>query len=247
MWNKFSLIILIGGHGQVGKTTVEFYLANRWMQLKKYGLKALNPFAPCNTWREWDAYKFTALSPQDFVRLWNDNTDSVLALAEPSTQLYYMDWMKVMGRVFNSTTTTQGKQHNICILDTVMESELMQKARDKIDYRIEVHRRDDYRKRAEIRSGWSLIDYLGMRWMLIRNNTWFLQYSSKMLLMAKQYTDWISETLKRREAEENEIRVGLRPSDKEIEMAKEVDEYQKWLEEQQKKPIKIREYEPVEA
>jgi hypothetical protein len=91
-----------------------------------------------------------------------------------------------------------------------MESELMQKARDKIDYRIELHRRDDFNQSANVRSGWTLIDYLGMKWMLIRNNEWNCHYSPRMLLMAKQYTDWIAETCKKREAEENERRVGLR-------------------------------------
>lgn len=211
LWHKFSIITLIGGHGQAGKTTLVWYMANRLMQLRRYGYRALDPLASCNTWREWDAYKLTALNAQDFVRLWNNNTDSVLALAEPSTQLYYLDWMGIMGRVFNSTTTTQGKQHNICFLDTVMESEIMQKARDKVDFRIEVHKRIDSLKRANIRSGWTLIDYLGMKWMLIRNNEWNLDYSPRMLLMANQYTNWISNTLKKEEAELNERRVGIRP------------------------------------
>jgi hypothetical protein len=209
--NKYSLIMLIGGHSQSGKTTLVWYLANRIMQLRKYGYKALDPFASCNTWREWDGRKFSATTPQEFVKIWNNNEDAVLTLSEASTTLYYMDWMSVMSRVFNSTTTVLGKQHNICFLDTVMESELMQKARDKIDYRIELHRRNDFNKTANVRSGWTLIDYLGMKWMLIRNNEWNCHYSHKMLLMAKQYTDWIAETCKQREAEENERRVGLRP------------------------------------
>jgi hypothetical protein len=181
------------------------------MQLRKYGYRALDPNAPCNTWREWEGLKYSATTPQEFVRIWNNNEDAVLTLSEASTTLYYMDWMSVMSRVFNSTTTVLGKQHNICFLDTVMESELMQKARDKIDYRIELHRRNDFNKTANVRSGWTLIDYLGMKWMLIRNNEWNCHYSNKMLLMARQYTDWIAETCKKREAEENERRVGLRP------------------------------------
>jgi hypothetical protein len=211
LWNKYSLIALESGHGQSGKTTNIFYNANRLMQLKKYGYKALDPNAPCNTWHEWDAYNLTATNAQDFVRIWNNNENAILTLAESSTTLYYMDWMQVMGRVFNSTTTTQGLKHNICFLDTVMETELMQKARDKIDYRIEVHKRIDELRYAEIRSGWVLIDYLDMKWMLIRNNKWDLVYPMKFLVIAKQYTDWIAETMKKREAELNEQRVGLKP------------------------------------
>ena len=237
--NKYSIITLVGGHSQSGKTTLVWYLCNRICQLRKYGYRALNPFDKINKWNEWDGFKFSAITPQDFVRIWNNNENAVLTLSEASTSLYYMDWMQVMARVFNSTTTTQGLKHNICFLDTVMESELMQKARDKIDYRIEVHKRDDYNKRANIRSGWSLIDYLGMKWMLIRYNTWILQYNSEILLKSKKYTDWIAETIKRKEAELNEQRVGLRSTEKEIEMAKEAEDYQKWIEEQQKTKVHV--------
>ena len=214
--NKYSLIILVGGHGQSGKTTLVWYICNRLMQLRKYGYHALSPFASCNTWREWDGIKNSATTPQEFVKWWNNTENGIGTLSEASTTLYYMDWMSVMSRVFNSTTTTQGLKHNICFLDTVMESEIMQKARDKIDYRIELHKRIDSLKRANVRSGWTLIDYLGMKWMLIRNNEWNIDYTPKMLYIAKQYTDWIAETCKKREAELNEQRVGLRPNQLEM-------------------------------
>jgi hypothetical protein len=208
--NKYSLIILMGGHSQAGKTTMLWYIANRWAQLKKYGMRSLDPRASCNKWDEWDWKKLTASSAQDFVRLWNNNQNEILALAEASTTMYYMDWMNIMSRVFNSTTTVLGKQHNICFLDTCMETEIMKKARDKVDYRIELHDRDDRNMRANVRSGWTLIDYLRLRWMLISNNAWDCYYTKRMLLQAKKYTDWISETIKQNEAEENERRVGLR-------------------------------------
>ena len=234
--NKFSIVILFSGHGQVGKTSALWYYANRVCQLRKYGYAALDPLAHCNKWDEWDGFNLTALSAQDFVRLWNNNKNAVLALAEASTQLYYMDWMRAMSRVFNSTTTVLGKQRNICLMDTVMESELMQKARDKIDFRIEVHDRNDEKRMCHVRSGWSLVDYLGMKWMLIRNNTWDLYYTKRMLLKAQQYTDWISGTLKQDEMEENERRVGLRPTVEQLTMAQEAADDQKWINEQKSKP-----------
>ena len=205
--HNYSLIILITGHGQVGKTTAVWYLANRMMQIRQGKLYLDDPRI---TWREWDWARNTAITAQDFVRLWNDNTDAILALAEPSTKLYYMEWMGVMGRVFNSTTTTQGKQRNICFLDTVMATEIMQKARDKVDYRIAMYNRNDYYRTVQARSGFVNMDYLRDKWMLITYPTFDVEYSKRMILMAKQYTDWISATLKKDEAEENELRVGLR-------------------------------------
>lgn len=209
--NNYSLNVFVGGHSQSGKTTFIWYLCNRIMQLRKYGFRALDPLAKCNTWREWDGMANSATNAQDFVKLWNRQENGVLTLSEASTSLYYLDWMSVMGRVFNSSTTVLGKQHNICFIDTCMETEIMKKSRDKIDYRIELHRRDDLNMRAVVRSGWTLIDYLGMKWMLIRNNEWHVQYTKKMLSMAKIYTDYISETVKKAEMEENERRVGLLP------------------------------------
>lgn len=205
--HNYSLIILVTGHGQVGKTTFIWYIANRICQIRK-GL--VNPNDPRITWREWDWKNNTAMNAKDFVRLWNSNKDAVLTLAESSTSLYYLDWMQVMSRVFNSTTTTQGLKHNICFLDTVMATELMQKARDKVDYRIEVHKRIDKYRAAQIRSGFILIDYLRDRWRLIPYNQWDMSYSLRQLNMSKEFTDWIAETMKKDEAEENEIRVGLR-------------------------------------
>lgn len=209
--NKYSLNIFVGGHSQAGKTTLIWYMANRILQLRKYGYKALDPMAPCNTWREWNGFENSATNPQDFVKLWNGKKGGVITMSEASTQLYYLDWMNIMGRVFNSASTVLGRQHIICFIDTCMESELMKKARDKMDYRIEVHYRDDKNMRANVRSGWSLIDYLGMKWMLIRNNSWNVQYNKKMLLIAKQYTDWVERKVKDEEAKLNEARVGLRP------------------------------------
>lgn len=208
--NKFSLVVLVGGHSQSGKTTLVWYLCNRLCQLRRYGYKALDPLASCNTWREWDWKKYSATDAQSFVKIWNNNENAVMTLSEASTSMYYMDWMNVMSRVFNSTTTVLGKQHNICFIDTVMESELMKKARQKIDYRIELHRREDWHNGCNIRSGWTLIDYLGMKWMLIRNNEWNLEYTKKMLLLSKEYTQYVSDTQKQNEMEENEMRVGIR-------------------------------------
>lgn len=240
--NRFSLVVLVGGHSQSGKTTLVWYLCNRILQLRRYGYKALDPFAECNTWREWDWKKYSATDAREFVKIWNNNESGVMTLSEASTSMYYMDWMNVMSRVFNSTTTVLGKQKNICFIDTVFESELMKKARQKIDYRIELHRREDWHNGCNIRSGWTLIDYLGMKWMLIRNNEWNLEYSRKMLLLSKEYTQYVSDTQKQNEMEENERRVGLRPTIVDEEAAREAIEQQKWVEEQLKNPTKVRYY-----
>jgi len=206
---KYSLVILVNGHGQVGKTTFIWHLANRIMQIKRFGL--LNPNDRRITWKEWDSYNLTATNAREFVKIWNSNYDAVLTLAEASETLNYLDWFSVMSRVFNSTTTTQGLKHNICFLDTCYAFEIMKHARDKVDYRIDVHGRNDYERTAYVRSGWINIDFLRDRWKLMPFNQWDCQYSMKELLLSKNYTDMIAETLKADTAIKNEQLVGERP------------------------------------
>jgi hypothetical protein len=205
---KYSLIILVNGHGQVGKTTFIRHLCCRIEQIRR-GL--LNPNDPRITWREWDEDKFTATSAQDFVRIWNDNDGAVMTLAEASTTLYYMDWMQVMARVFNSTTTTQGLKRNICILDTVMATEIMKKAKEKVDFRIWVAKRYDAARLCITRNYWVEINYAKDKWRLRWLPDWILRYSPKELCICKDYTRKIAETLKADEARLNEQRVGLLP------------------------------------
>jgi len=77
-----------------------------------------------------------------------------------------------------------------------------------------------------------------MRWMLIPNNEWNLIYTKKMLLQSKEYTQYVSDTQKQDEMEENERRVGLRPTNADEESLREAKEHQEWLNERLKNPIK---------
>lgn len=237
---RYSLIILVTGHSQSGKTSFVWHTANRIMQIKKYG--RLNPNDPRNTWKEWDAYNLTATNAKEFVKIWNNNDNSVLTLAECSETLYYMDWMSTMARVFNSTTTTQGLKKNICFLDTVMSTDIMKHAKEKIDFRIWTYRRLDWLKKEIVRSGFILIDFLRDRWKLIPYNTWEVEYSEKEMPLMKAYTNWIAETLKSNTAILNEERVGLIPNAKERELLREAQETREFNEKYQKEPIKIKYY-----
>lgn len=205
---KYSLIILVNGHGQVGKTTFIRHLCCRIEQIRR-GI--LDPSDPRITWREWDDKKFTATNAQDFVRLWNNYNNAVMTLAEASTSLYYLDWMNVMAKVFNSTTTVLGKQRNICFLDTVMSTEIMKKAKEKVDFRIWVAKRYDAARISIAKNYWIEINYAKDKWRLRWLPDWVVQYTPRELCIAKEYTDWISATLKDDEARLNEERVGLAP------------------------------------
>lgn len=188
---KYSIVILVNGHGQVGKTTFIRHIANRIMQIKKH--KRLNPYDPDNTWNEWDDRKFTATNAYEFVKIWNENNDAVLTLAEASETLNYLDWYSIMGKVFDSTTTTQGLKRNICFLDTCFSMDLMKHAREKIDFRIWVYKRYDYFRKCITRNYWVEINYAKDKWRLRWLPNWEFQYEERELLLANRYTNWIAE------------------------------------------------------
>jgi hypothetical protein len=204
---KYSLIVLCNGHGQIGKSTFIWYLANRIMQIKKYG--RLYSWDEKNTWEEWDSRGHSADNAYDFVRVWDENTEDVCVLQEVSETLNRYEWWNMMGRVFNSTTTTQGLKHNISILDTVMSTDIMKTAKEKVDFRIAVTKRIDSLKICRVQPYWVEVNYAKDKWRLRWLHPWDVQYTARQLLKAKIYTDWLATDLKRRIMEENKMKVGM--------------------------------------
>jgi len=153
----------------------------------------LNPYDPDNTWNEWDEKKYTATNAYEFVKIWNENNDAVLTLAECSETLNYLEWFTVMAKVFNSTTTTQGLKKNICFLDTVLSTDIMKHAKEKIDFRIWVKFRNDFYRICGTDSYWVEIQYAKDKWRLRWVGYWNYQYEKRELLLANNYTNWIAE------------------------------------------------------
>jgi hypothetical protein len=203
---KYSIICLINGHSQVGKTTFVRHIANRIVQMKKYG--RLDYLDPENTWHEWDERRLTATNAYEFVDIWDKYNNEVLTLAESGESLNYLEWFSVMAKVFASTTRTQGLKRNICFLDTVMSTDIQKHNKENLDYRIWVFKRDDYNRRCITRNYWIEIDYAKDKWRLRWLPNWDFQYSQKELALAKHYTDWIAE-YKERIAEKNKRMVGI--------------------------------------
>jgi hypothetical protein len=233
---KYSLIILVNGHSQIGKTTFIYHIANRIMQIKK---GRLNQYDRRNTWSEWDAKKFTATNAYEFVDLWDKYNNSILTLAEAGESLNYLEWFSVMAKVFSSTTRTQGYKRNICFLDTVMSTDIQKHNKENIDFRIWVYKRVDALRLCVTRNYWVEIDYAKDRWRLRWLPNWNIFYSQKELFIAKQYTDWVTGDLKMNIADKNKRMVGLKPTEDEEEMLREAEETQKWAEERQKNPLKV--------
>jgi hypothetical protein len=200
-------IVTFTNNSQVGKTSFIKHIANRIIQIRKYG--RMNPYDPNNTWKEWDARHFTATNAYDFVKLWDENDKSVLTLAEAGESLNYLEWFSVMAKVFASTTRTQGLKRNICFLDTVMSTDIQKHNKENIDFRIWVWKRIDEQRRCITRNFWVEIDYAKDKWRLRWLPNWDFQYTWEELQLAKEYTSWVAKDLKGDIMEKNKMKVGI--------------------------------------
>lgn len=180
-----SLIILIVGHGQIGKSTFQFYLGNRIRQIEK-GIPIKEA-----TWQEWNARKFTSITPEGFVNLWDSYEGETIALEEAGEQMNYLEWFGVMGRVFSSTTRTQGLKRNKCLMITPHAVDILKHNRECIDFKIWVKIRDDMRRIAVVRPRYVKIDYLKDKYKLGWLRDWSILYTPRFLSESKKYTDWL--------------------------------------------------------
>ena len=181
----FSLIILVNGHGQVGKSTAIFYMANRIKQIQQ-GIKRKNA-----TWKEWDYKKFTTQTAQQFVQLWDENESEVLAMEEAGKQMDYMEWFSTMSKVFNQTSNTQGLKHNICFLITPHAVDIVKRQRELVDFKIWVRKRIDVARICIVRPRYIKIDYLKDKYKLGYVHDWIIKYPKPCLAEATKFTEWL--------------------------------------------------------
>lgn len=203
---KYSVMVLVNGHSQSGKTTFIHHIANRICQIKA---GRLSQWDSRNTWKEWEARKFSATNAYEFVDLWDKYNNSVLTLSEAGESLNYLEWFSVMAKVFASTTRTQGLKKNICFLDTVMATDIQKHNKENLDFRIWVAKRYDEARICITRNYWVEIDYAKDKWRLRWLPNWIVHYTKKELRIAKEYTDWIASGLKQDISERNKQLVGL--------------------------------------
>lgn len=181
----YSLNVFVIGKGQVGKSTFV-----KWCACM---LKALEKGIPKKdmTWTEWDHTKFTTTTPQDFVRLWDENEHEVLALEEAGQQLYYLDFQNIMSRVFSSTTNTQGLKKNVCFLITPHFSDIVKHARESIDFVVILHNRNDAKKTVIATPKYVVISWKNFKPMFRPISNMIMQYNDKFLIEARKYTDYL--------------------------------------------------------
>lgn len=182
----FSLIILVNGHGQVGKSTFIYYMANRIKQIQR-GI-----FRPKKaTWKEWDYEKFTTTTPQQFVKLWDENNNEVLAMEEAGKQMDYMEWFGTMSKVFNQVSNTQGLKKNVCFLITPHAVDIVKRQRELVDFKVWVRKRIDKARMCIVRPRYIKIDYLKDKYRLGFIKDWVIRYPINFLPKASEFTNYL--------------------------------------------------------
>lgn len=202
-WQTLSIIVLVNGHGQIGKSTFISWIANRLCQLRDH--------VPVKraTWKEWDWQKFTTTSPKQFVKLWDENDGQVLAMEEAGEQMNYLEFWGVMSRVFSSMTRTQGLKRNCCFLITPFSKDITKYNREHVDFRIWVRKRNDKLKYVRITPRYVKINYLKDSYRLGYIHDWHIFYPERFLIQAKAFTDHLK-GYKKDIIELNKERVGLK-------------------------------------
>ncbi len=201
---QLSIIILVNGHGQIGKSTFIHYVANRLEHIKR-GISRKQA-----TWKEWDWKNNTANDPRRFIELWDSPNNHIIALEEAGEQMNYLDWRNTMSRVFSSTTRTQGLMKKVCFLITPHSRDVSKYNREAIDFKIWVKKRDDVRKYAQVIPRYVKIDYLKDKYRLGWLRNWGIHYPVKFLREANKFTDWLK-GFKGDISDKNKKLVGLRP------------------------------------
>lgn len=199
----YSQNLFLIGKGQAGKSTYAYFLGNRLKQIR-LGIPIKKA-----TWREWEYKKFTATTPQQFVELWDTNTNEIIVLEEAGEQMNYLEWYGVMAKVFSSTTATQGLKLNTCILITPYFDDIVKHARSRLDYVVILHHRNDTAKTViatprYVRLNWKSLkpEFRPIKNMIVRYNTKFFKE-------AQNYTNWLKE-FKKDISEKNKELVGLK-------------------------------------
>lgn len=203
-WQTLSIIILVNGHGQIGKSTFIDFCANRLIGLRD-GIppKRLK-------YTEWDWKKYTSTNPKQFVELWDSCDNQVLALEEAGEQMNYLEFWGIMSRVFSSTTRTQGLKRNVCFLITPFSKDITKYNREHVDFRIWVRKRDDVHRYVKITPRYVKINYLKDNYRLGWVRDWHIFYPPRFLKEAEKFTTWLK-GYKTDIMEKNKGLVGLKP------------------------------------
>lgn len=185
---NFTLVMLIQGYMQMGKSTLAWYLMNNLSRLRGEG--------------DWDYKKYCARNLNEFIDMIDRYENKLLVYEECSKDISINKWYDDLNHFFNIIMQTQAYKHNLVCLVFPHVASISNRQRYFIQLGLEIVERIDtpdckatlFRPTLYKRNFWRLDDNdLIYKWW----GSSFVKYSEKDLLLASDYTNWLIGTLKK--------------------------------------------------
>ena len=202
---QFTLVVLVQGEMQMGKSTFVRYLMENLSKLK------FN--------KSWNYKEFCARNFEEFVRLVDKYDNQLIVFEEASKDISVDKWFNDLNFFFNIILQTQAYKHNLYIIVFPWSLGVSKRQRRFIKLGIEVIEKNEEYK-------WVLLKptiYSRTYWRLDDDDIQYyfprffdIKYSENDLKMCKEYTDWLIETLKKETMKDIKKQIKLRKRKQEI-------------------------------
>lgn len=185
---KFTLVVLVQGYMQMGKSTFVYFLLNN-LSIRKFG-------------KPWNYKKYCARNLKEFIDLIDKNNNKLLVYEEASKDINISRWYNDLNLFFNVIMQTQAYKHNLVVLVFPHSASISKQQKYFINLGIEIVRRIDNIKCQAVvikptiyrRNFWKLDDNdLKYKWWGMS----FVKYHKEDLDGSKKYTEWLEATLKK--------------------------------------------------
>lgn len=186
---KFTMIIIVQGYIQTGKSTFTYWLANQ-IHKKVYGT-------------EWPYKKYCARNLKEFVHILNESQNQIIVYEESTHELNIQRHWSDKNLFFNIIAQTQGYKHNLIFLVFPHSASISKQQRYFINVGIEILKKiDQPNLHATI---FKPTIYKRRFYKLDDNDLYykywchqaFVKYDKQDLAKSQEYTKWLEETLKK--------------------------------------------------
>lgn len=186
---KYTLLVLIQGPMQSGKSTFCHWLVSR-LHRKKYGT-------------EWDYKKYCARNLEEFIDIVDRSNNQFIVYEEASKDITIQRHWNDMNLFFNIVMQTQAYKHNLIFLVFPHSASISKQQRYFVNLGIEIIQKVD---QPLLKATIFKPTLYKRRFYKLDNNDLYYKYwcnrahvvySKKELTRSREYTKWIENTLKK--------------------------------------------------
>lgn len=181
---RFTLVMLVQGYMQMGKSTLVWYLMNDISEKMGKG--------------EWNYKKFCARNLTEFIDMIDKYENELIVFEEASKDISIDTWYDNINHFFNVVMQTQAYKHNLVCLVFPHSASISNRQKYFIKLGLEVVDRIDtedchatvFRPTLYSRNFWRLDENdLHYKWW----GSCFIKYTKDDLEKSKEYTKWLEE------------------------------------------------------